>query len=80
MATTPIVRLAIAVLVLLAASAAAKPFVPTDDTAVLERLPEKTDPSLLELKRQRAALTRSPGDAALAAALARRAIEASRAT
>ena len=60
--------------------AAAKPFVPDDDLVVLERLPEKTDPTLALLKRQRTALGKAPDDAALAASVARRAIEAARAT
>ena len=58
----------------------AKPFLPIDDAAVLERLPEKTDPSLRDVKRLRAALDRNPGDIALAARFARRAIEAGRET
>ena len=58
--------------------AAAAPFVPTDDAQVLERLPERLDPSLLELKRLRSALAQNPDDLALAARLARRAIEAAR--
>ncbi|TMH21866.1 MAG: hypothetical protein E6H64_06865, partial [Betaproteobacteria bacterium] len=65
---------------LLAAPALAKPYLPTDDGTVLERLPEKTDPSLRDVKRLRAALDRNPGDLALAARAARRAIEAGRAT
>jgi len=47
---------------------------------VLERLPEKSDPALASLKRQRMALARAPADPALAAPVARRAIEAARAT
>ena len=68
--------------VALAVSMAAigKPYVPADDDAVLERLPEKTDPSLRDVKRLRAALDRNPSDLALAARLARRAIEAGRET
>src|SRR2546430_17427024 len=58
----------------------AKPYLPIDDDAVLERLPERTDPSLRDVKRLRAALDRNPGDLALAARLARRAIEAARET
>ncbi|HEY3158169.1 MAG TPA: hypothetical protein VGJ78_04335, partial [Vicinamibacterales bacterium] len=58
----------------------AKPYVPTDDSAVLERLPEKTDPTLRDVKRLRAALARNPSDLMLAARLARRAIEAGRET
>jgi tetratricopeptide (TPR) repeat protein len=64
----------------LGAPAFAKPFLPIDDGAVLERLPEKTDPSLRDVKRLRAALDRNPGDITLAARLARRAIEAGRET
>jgi tetratricopeptide (TPR) repeat protein len=60
--------------------AVAKPFVPESDDVVVERLPEKSDPSLASLKRQRAALARAPADPALAAPVARRAIEAARAT
>ena len=62
------------------APAFAKPYLPTDDGAVLERLPEKTDPSLRDVKRLRATLDRNPGDLTLAARLARRAIEAGRET
>ena len=58
----------------------ATPYVPTTDDAVLERLPEKTDPSLKVLKRIRVALASEPGNVDLAAALARRAIEATRST
>ena len=65
---------------LLAAPALAKPYLPTDDDTVLERLPEKIDPSLRDVKRLRAALDRNPGDLALAARVARRAIEAGRET
>lgn len=60
--------------------AIAKPFVPESDDVLVERLPEKSDPSLALLKRQRAALARAPADPALAASVARRAIEAARAT
>jgi len=65
---------------LLGAPALGKPYLPIDDGTVLERLPEKTDPSLREVKRLRAALARNPGDITLAASLARRAIEAGRET
>jgi len=58
----------------------AKPYLPIDDDAVLERLPERTDPSLRDVKRLRTALDRNPGDLALAVRLARRAIEAARET
>jgi predicted Zn-dependent protease len=65
---------------LLGAPVFAKPYLPIDDGAVLERLPEKTDPSLRDVKRLRAALDRNPGDLTLAARLTRRAIEAGRET
>jgi tetratricopeptide (TPR) repeat protein len=58
----------------------AAPYTPADDSAVLERLPEKTDPSLRDVKRLRTALDRNPRDLALASRLARRAIEAARET
>ncbi len=62
------------------ATVAAAPYTPASDDVVLERLPEKLDPSLAELKRLRTALVRRPDDTTLAARLARRAIEASRET
>ena len=62
------------------ASAAAKPYLPDDDSVVLERLPERIDPSLRDVRRLRAALERNPGDLALSTRLARRAIEAARET
>jgi tetratricopeptide (TPR) repeat protein len=61
-------------------TASAKPFVPADDSVVLERLPEKTDPSLRDVKRLRTALDRNPSDLTMAARLARRGIEAGRET
>src|SRR5258708_31228033 len=67
-------------LVATAGIAWAKPFTPTEDAVVLERLPEKSDPSLKELKRMRAALTVDPADLENAARVARRSIEAARAT
>ena len=67
-------------LALLGAPASAKPYLPPDDGVVLERLPEKTDPSLRDVKRLRAALDRNPNDLALASRVARRAIEAARET
>lgn len=70
----------LALALLAAAPAFAKPYLPADDTIVLERLPEKTDPSLRDVKRLRAALDRSPNDLNLASRLARRAIEAARET
>jgi predicted Zn-dependent protease len=64
----------------IALPASAKPYTPADDNVVLERLPEKNDPALRDVKRLRAALDRNPADLALAARLARRAIEAARET
>ena len=72
--------LLVALVLTTAPLAVAKPFVPENDDVVVERLPEKSDPSLALLKRQRAALARAPADPALAAPVARRAIEAARAT
>ena len=69
-----------ALAVLVAAPVVAKPYTPADDAVVLERLPEKTDPTLSELKRLRAALAVNPRDLESAARVARRAIEAARAT
>ena len=57
---------------------AAKPFVPEADNVVLERLPERVDPSLGELRRLRLGLARQPSNIELATRLARRAIGASR--
>ena len=68
------------VLTLGAGSACAKPYLPADDAVVLERLPEKGDPALRDLKRMRAVLAATPNNLDVAAAVARRAIEASRAT
>lgn len=58
--------------------AAAKPYIPMDDDEVLERLPEKFDPALKDIKRLRTTLAAQPDNLALAAAVASRAIEASR--
>ena len=66
-------------LVFTSSVAIAKPYIPTDDTVVLERLPERTEPSLRELKRMRATLAVNPRDLDAATAVAQRAIEASRA-
>lgn len=63
-----------------ATGALANPYLPADDGVVLERLPEKTDPSLRDVKRLRALLDRNPRDLALASKLARRAIDAARET
>jgi tetratricopeptide (TPR) repeat protein len=62
------------------APAVAKPFVPSGDDVVVERLPEQGDPPLKELKRIRAALARDPRNLDIAAGAARRAIEAARVT
>lgn len=62
------------------APASAKPFVPTGDDVVVERLPEQGDPELKELKRLRAALATDPRNLDTATGVARRGIEAARAT
>ena len=56
----------------------AEPYIPSADDVVLERLPEKNDPSLRDLKRLRIAASRRPDDLGLATRLARRSIEAAR--
>src|SRR5215472_10388586 len=66
------------VLVLLSSGSWAKPYTPESDGVVLERLPEKGDPSLAQLKRMRAALMMNPRDLNLAVPVARRALEAGR--
>lgn len=71
------VALAVACL-LLCASVAAEPYVPADDAIVLERLPEKRDPALAQLKRMRAELAANPRNLDIAAPVARRALEAAR--
>ena len=71
-------KLLLLLLLLCTAPAAAAPFVPAADGQVLERLPEKTDPSLKVLKRLRAAQSTDPRNLDLAVAYARRAIEVSR--
>ncbi len=58
----------------------AKPYTPGDDAVVLERLPEKNEPSLTDLKRLRATLLANPRDLDAAARVAKRSIEAARAT
>jgi hypothetical protein len=59
-----------------ASLALAAPFVPKDDSAVLERLPVRaTDPAMVELRALRAALRASPRSADAASALARRYFE-----
>jgi len=71
-------KLLLLILLVAAAPAAAAPFVPRADDQVLERLPEKADPSLRALKRLRAAQSADPRNLDLAVPYARRAIEVSR--
>ena len=63
-----------AVILLLAATAAwAAPYTPSDDSAVLERLPtRRDDPVMAELRQLRAALAAAPSDSGTAARLAQR--------
>jgi tetratricopeptide (TPR) repeat protein len=72
--------LLLAVVLACVSPAGATPYVPAGDAVVLERLPEKADPSLRALKRMRAALDAHPDRLEIALPLARKAIEASRAT
>jgi hypothetical protein len=58
----------------------ATPYKPDNDAIVLERLPEQADPSLKVLKRMGAALRVNPSNLDVAAPVAKRAIEAARAT
>lgn len=67
-------------LALAASLAIASPYLPASDEVVLERLPEKLDPSLRQLKSLRSALNSHPDNLDLAVRLARRAIEAARET
>ena len=73
-------RLAFALLMLLCGTIDAAPFVPENDDVVVERLPEQADPSLKEFKRLRAVLARDSRNLDIAAAVARRSIDAARAT
>jgi len=68
----------LALLFATAVGATAAPYVPRDDAVVLERLPEKGDPALAQLKRMRAALAARPDDLAIAIPVARKALEAAR--
>ena len=68
----------IAAFAMLPGAGVAKPFIPADDAVVLERLPEKGDPSLAQLKRMRAALAANPRALDIALPVARRALEAAR--
>ena len=67
-------------LALAASLAIANPYLPATDEVVLERLPEKFDPSLRQLKSLHNALNAHPDNLDLAVRLARRAIEAARET
>src|SRR5437899_8790366 len=73
-------RLGFLALLLFCGTVGAAPYLPDNDTIVLERLPEQADPSLKALKRIRAALRANPSNLDVAAAVAKRAIEAARAT
>ena len=53
-------------------------FVPDDDAAVLERLPSRGDPALMELRRQQLDLARDARDPRRASLVAQRAIHAAR--
>jgi hypothetical protein len=68
----------LAIALLAIAPVFAEPYIPGADSDVLERLPEKNDPSLRDLKRLRSAASKHPDDLALAIRLARRSIEAAR--
>jgi tetratricopeptide (TPR) repeat protein len=69
---------ALGVGLVVAVTAAATPFVPQRDAVVLERLPEKGDPALAELKRMRTALAANPRHLDSAVIVVRRALEAAR--
>lgn len=69
-------RLALAGLAAWIGLAAAAPYAPKNDAAVLERLPARPgDPAMVELRKLRAALAAAPGEADAATALARRYFE-----
>lgn len=67
-----------AMLIVFAGESSAKPYVPASDAIVLERLPEKGDPALAQLKRMRAALMANPRDLDIAVPVVRRALMAAR--
>ena len=67
-----------AIIVLGASAAAAAPYTPAADDIVLERLPEKGNASLAQLKRMRGALATRPNDLGIALPVARKALEAAR--
>ena len=72
---------AVMALALLAPAAClATPYVPQNDAVVLERLPEKGDAALIQLKRMRTALSANPRDIDIALSVVRRALGAARAT
>ncbi|HVE51525.1 MAG TPA: hypothetical protein VNG69_18125 [Casimicrobiaceae bacterium] len=58
----------------------AVPYVPTDDSVVLERLPAKSDPAIAELARMQRELAGRRNDLGAATSVARRAIQAARST
>ena len=64
---------------LIGGTAAAEPFVPVDDTMVLERLPAAKDSKIAELRRLHAGLARQPDNLNLAIAVAQRDVAAARA-
>jgi Tfp pilus assembly protein PilF len=78
MSTLRVRVLALLLTAIAAAPAAAAPFVPQRDDVVLERLPEKGDPALAQLRRMRAALAGDPRNVELAVSVARRALDAAR--
>jgi hypothetical protein len=61
-----------------AASAADRSYVPSDEHVVLETLPVRRDPAVRDLRAERSRLAANPKDSALAAAYARHAIELGR--
>src|SRR5262245_58948318 len=66
-------RLIATLFIVLSAVAEAGPYLPKDDSAVLERLPgRRDDPAMAELRQLRATLTASPKDSAAATRLAQR--------
>jgi len=71
---------ALAAAVAMTGAAVATLYLPPDDSVVLERLPEKLDPALGELKRMRVALKANPANLDVALIVARRSIEAARET
>lgn len=64
--------------ILLPGEAVATPYIPAADDVVLERLPEKGDPALAQLKRMRTVLMANPRDLDIAVPVVRRALEAAR--